>query len=186
MPRVTLSPEIKIAITAMTPKDKDKLLLRLVAKDDKLVEQLEFKLLEGSATTEERRDRISELIQSNLQEYQGKRFYPGGLTRALRKTSGQITRHVQVTKDKYGEISLNLELLLTAFRVFGHQLPTIRSRKTDSLYQYIVKKAQRILTLIERMHEDYQLDFEENLEKMREEIMQHRLMHQVAVELDFQ
>ena len=185
MPRVTLSPEIKIAITAMPQKEKDRLLLRLVAKDDKLVEQLEFKLLEGEATREERRDKISDLIRYNLGEYQQKRFYPGGLTRTLRKTSARITRHVQVTKDKYGEISLNLELLQTAFDLFESKLPTIQSRKVDSLYSYIIKKALRILVLIERIHEDYRLDFEDSLESIQDHISQHILLQEKAKSLGF-
>ena len=185
MPRVKLSPEIKIAITAMSAKEKDKLLLRLVAKDDKLVEQLEFKLIEAEATREERRYRVSELIEGNLLDFQQRRFYPGVLTRTLRKTSARITRHVQVTKDKYGEIQLNLELVNRCLELFAKKLPTIPSRKVDSLYTYLIKKAMRIDTLLERLHEDYRLDFEDEIARLQREVPKHPLLHEKAVELGY-
>jgi hypothetical protein len=54
-----LSKELKDAIWAMPAAEKDKLLLRLVAKDDDLCKKLEYKLLD-----EERREEIRQVIAS--------------------------------------------------------------------------------------------------------------------------
>ena len=46
MARIKLSPDFKKAITALSHKEKDKLLFRLLPKEEMLVAQLEFQLLE--------------------------------------------------------------------------------------------------------------------------------------------
>jgi len=48
--------ELQQAIVAMPQKEKDKLLLRLIGKDDILIQQLTFTLVEESLTMESRRD----------------------------------------------------------------------------------------------------------------------------------
>ena len=50
MARTRLSKELKKAITLMPQKDKDRLLIRLIAKDATLVQQLEFQQVEHWGT----------------------------------------------------------------------------------------------------------------------------------------
>jgi|GEM_PF-1943180 len=57
-----LSSALKEAILRMPAAEKDKLLLRLVAKDGKLCQKLEFELLEEGTSLEERRADIREFI----------------------------------------------------------------------------------------------------------------------------
>jgi hypothetical protein len=59
-----LSKELKDAILAMPAAEKDKLLLRLVAKDDDLCKKLEYKLLDEESSLEERREEIRQVIAS--------------------------------------------------------------------------------------------------------------------------
>ena len=58
MARAKISPELKAALADLTEKEKDKLINRLLPRDQKLVHKLEYQLLEYSATQEERRDRV--------------------------------------------------------------------------------------------------------------------------------
>jgi len=46
MARAKLIPELKAAISELTEKEKDKLIFRLLPKDQKLVHKLEYQLLE--------------------------------------------------------------------------------------------------------------------------------------------
>jgi hypothetical protein len=57
-----LSADLKEAILRMPAAEKDKLLLRLVAKDEKLCQKLEYELLEEGTSLEERRADIRAVI----------------------------------------------------------------------------------------------------------------------------
>ena len=183
MPRISLSPELKDAIKGLSIRDKDKLLLRLIPKDDKLVERLEFELIEESQTTEHRRQVVSVRIHNSLNEVRSGIFFsPGFLLSTLRHSSGKISRHLFVTKDKYGEIALNLQMLIKALEDFGRYMPDHFSRKARNLNTYIAKRGIKILNLIAKLHEDYQLDFEEDLQKLGKLILKQGELSRVAWE----
>ncbi|MES2796976.1 MAG: hypothetical protein V4683_13485, partial [Bacteroidota bacterium] len=59
-----ISAELKSEILALPSKEKDKLLLRLIAKNDILVEQLQFQLVEESLTTESRRAEVQKALDN--------------------------------------------------------------------------------------------------------------------------
>ena len=69
MARAKLSEELKKEIKALPSKEKDKLLMRLIPKDSKLVDQLEYKLVEEEGTLEFRRDDMREYIQYSVNHY---------------------------------------------------------------------------------------------------------------------
>ncbi|MBR9920364.1 MAG: hypothetical protein GYB31_05935 [Bacteroidetes bacterium] len=188
MPRVKLSTEFKDAIAGLSPKEKNKLLFRLIAKDDKLAEKLHFELMEMSETIEERRSILSGKIDEDLSEATGFRYSAGRVSRCMRSLSGQISRHIYVTKDKYGEVQLNLEMLLTAVRLFGHKMNQYTSRKSQNLNTYIIRRTQKILQLIEKLHEDYHLDFESDLNLLGEQLQEIPAMKREAAiqELDLE
>lgn len=143
----------------MPSVEKDKLLLRLVAKDTMLCEQLQYKLVDESSTLEDRREEIRQLIDRFAQSYH---YSPGYLMMDMRSVNAFITRHVKVTKDKYGEIELTLLLLN---KTFEHQLHHMRvyTNKSDTLAAYIAKRAQSILLNVSKLHPDYHIDFEEDI-----------------------
>ena len=166
MPRIKLAPELKKAISGLSHKEKDKLLFRLIAKDSLLVRKLTFELLESEAgiTKEDKRATIEEALLDLLNKED---FYsPGYLLSDLRHISGEITRHVRTTKDKYGDIYLNFVMLNTAFRLHGDRIRTFTSQKTKSVKEtrsfndYVVKRALRLLKQLAKLHEDHILDFE--------------------------
>ena len=112
-----ISDELKNALLRLPTKDKDKLLLRLIAKSDLLVKQLEFDLLEDKSTTDIRASNIRVKIEQQLQNSTGSGQTPGYLLMDFRYSNPIITEHVKVTKDKYGEVSLVIFMLSTGLRI---------------------------------------------------------------------
>lgn len=162
--RTPLSSELKAAIADLPDKEKNRLLYRLIPKDDLLVDQLIYKLLEEGETQEERRENLQLEIRERLNRV---RFHsPGYLLLDLRAISGSITRHVRTTKDKYGEIVLNFFMLNHALELMGKQITSAGPHKSRTFDIYLVKRAAKLLVLLDKIHLDYQLDFEEQLRKL--------------------
>lgn len=140
----------------MSASEKDKLLLRLVAKDPILTEKLEFELVEERSTVDERRQSIKEYIDRVASLYHDS---PGWVMMDMRSASGYITRHMKVTKDAYGEVELSLYMLNTFYK---HQADQLRhyNRNSDKAAQYIAKRADQILKKVMKLAADYHLEFE--------------------------
>lgn len=146
----------------MSIKEKDKLLLRLIAKDSTLVDRLNFELIEESSTIDERREEIKSRIQRVSRFNQDT---PGWILMDMRNLSGDISYHVKVTKDKMGGIELNLFLMLT-FIEKHEQILTKYSSRSDTCALYIAKKANTILTALSKLNEDYLVDYLSDTNKM--------------------
>lgn len=158
--------ELQQAILGMPQKDKDKLLLRLIGKDDILIQQLTFTLVEESLTVESRRDDIRIAIDKL---FDTTNYSSGYLMMDMRYTNAEITRHVKVTKDKYGEIELTLKLLKECFE---KQLKWIEklSSKSDSLANYVAKRTDFLLKKLVKLHPDIQFDFYSDMNTLLEYI----------------
>ena len=160
--------QLKKAIIQMPPREKDKLLLRLVAKDSTLTDKLYFELIEESSTLHERRD----LIRSRIVRLsKAGKDTPGWILMDMRDLSGDITYHVKVTKDKIGGLELNIFLLNTFMETYEHKLVNFNSR-TDKIALYIVKKAQTVLNQLAKLDEDYRFDFLKDANRMLASIYQ--------------
>lgn len=83
----------------------------------------------------------------------------------MRDWNGDITRFVKITKDKLGEIILTATLINSAFQVQADMLATSENR-AETFAEYVVKKADFVLKKIEKMHEDYYLEFRDDVNKM--------------------
>ncbi|MDT0647198.1 hypothetical protein RM545_10905 [Zunongwangia sp. F260] len=154
--------EFKEAISHLPDKEKDKLILRLLKKDLNLANRLHFELV-STITVEERRDKMKKRIIAEAKNM-GERFYSVGyLNMEIRSLSGEISEHVQITKDKIGEASLNLLLLLEVLKYNNNNIILGRPAKVRKLCIAIIARVFKILILINKMHEDYLLEFEENL-----------------------
>ncbi|MBV6442841.1 MAG: hypothetical protein DYG98_07195 [Haliscomenobacteraceae bacterium CHB4] len=161
-----LDDQLKAAITRMPVKEKDKLLLRLVAKDEKLVRRLVFELLEGGATRDERATELREQIIRHLPKTGDRDLSPGYLLLDLRHWNARIGEHVQATKDKSGEVSLVLFMLAEAFRRHWEMLNRAPARRSDTLAPYVVKRTAAILKKAEKLHEDYFIEFRRDLNEL--------------------
>jgi hypothetical protein len=150
-----ISAELKGEILALSAKEKDKLLLRLIAKNDILIEQLQFQLVEESLTTESRRQDV----QLELDKiYQKRNISSAQLYLEMRAASALITRHVKVTKDKYGEVDLLLNLLYDPFDMKPHLFSDL-NRANDKISYYIAKRTVLFLKKLNALNEELKLDF---------------------------
>lgn len=159
MARVKLTPELKKAISTLSSKEKDRLLFRLIPKDEILVAQLEYQLLEESATVELRRDNMRNTIERSLQRAANNYYSPGYLLLDIRAISGRINRHVKITKDKYGEVELNLFMINRTLELLGSQLRFASPWHSRTLNEYVAKRILKLLKLLEKIPEDYHADF---------------------------
>ena len=161
-----LSGELKQAVKELPDKEKDKLLLRLIPKNEMLVRQLEFRLLENSETTDLRREELKERIENHVSIYPDRFYSPGYLLVHMREISGLITRHVTITKDKHGEVELNL-LMLTEMLERNHDsLLNAHWYEMIKLDEYIVRRTLKLLKLTEKIHEDYRIEFAGNMQRL--------------------
>ncbi|ARK10704.1 hypothetical protein A6C57_10390 [Fibrella sp. ES10-3-2-2] len=157
-----LSPDLKRAITHLPDKEKDKLLLRLVAKDSILTEKLEYELVEHKTTLDYRRqliraitDRIAIVSQDS----------PAWMMMDMRTVSGHITRHVKVTKDTYGEVELTIHMLNSFMDNHASILQRLSSR-TEKCAIYVAKRTDAILKKLNKLDPDYYMEFEADMNKL--------------------
>lgn len=166
MPRRKLSVSLKAAIADLSDAEKNKLLFRLIPSNSNLVDRLEFELLEMGATQEERRDDMQARIEEWL-ELAPKTYYsPGYLLVDLRSLSGEINRHVLATKDKYGDMFLNLHMLIGTLSRFNQRILEAPFHKSETLRNYIIKRAIKLTRLLDKMHEDLRMDFHQEMETL--------------------
>jgi len=172
-----LSDDLKAAIKALPEKEKDKLLLRLIPKNDLLVHQLEYRLLEDSETMLLRREELKSAIANHMAIYPENYYSPGYLLMTLRELSGKINLHVAITKDKIGEISLNLYMLTEILERNKGALMAAHSFSKTTFDEYVVKRTLKLLKLLSSIDEDYYVDFQEEVNKLGRLIgSQHTLM----------
>ena len=151
----------------MPEREKDTLLLRLVAKDALLVRKLQHQLLEDEVDREVQRDALAKQVQDHFASdgFAEWSYTPGLIMMEMRNVSGAITRHVKVTKDKYGEVQLLLLMINLPFR---HQRKTLekKMRRADKFAAYTCKKAQIALKKLNSLNEDYYIEFEREANEM--------------------
>ena len=183
MARIKLTDDLKKAISGLSPAQKDKLLYRLIAGYPALAHKLIFELLEGGSTQDERRGAVASEIGSTLAEHEAHYHSPGILLLHLRDLSGIINRHVSTTRDKYGEVELNLLMLNETFERFSDRIRKVNYQRSRTFNEYVVKRALKLLTLIGKMHEDIRLDFKTDLKKLGKHIASQQTTMVVAKDL---
>ena len=151
----------------MPEAKKDSLLLRLVARDALLVRKLQHQLLEDEADMEAQRDELAQQMRDRFMSdgFAQWSYTPGLVMMELRNFSGDITRHLKVTGDKYGEVQLLLLLVNLPFR---HQRSILerKIRRSEKFAVYVCKKAQSLLKKLNSLNEDYYLEFEKEVNEM--------------------
>lgn len=165
-----LDDQLKAAIVRMPVKEKDKLLLRLVTKDQKLIRRLVFELLEGGETREERAQELREQITQKLPATGANHLSPGVLLLELRFWNARITEHVQATKDKPGEVILTTYMLAEAFRRHMVMLRSFPERRSDTFAPYVVRRADMLLKKAAALHEDYFIEFRKDMNELLQAI----------------
>jgi hypothetical protein len=165
MPK-NIDKELEFAIVSMSVKDKDKLMLRLIAKNDILIEQLRFQLLEDNSDLNSKRQEIKDQI---LKVSKMTHSTPGWMMMDMRDINGSISKHVKITKDKYGEIELTLALLKN-FIENNPEFFLVLDRRNDTLSEYVAKRTEFLMKKLKAIHEEYYIEFEADVQFVLEEI----------------
>lgn len=179
------SKEFKAALSAFSGTDKDKLIFRLLRKDKLLSKKLYFELIDPE-TTDEKRNTKEEQVEEQVvlaSKYIGNAKYFLGI---IRKISADITEHVKITTDKFGEVSLNL-LLINKILEYNDDLSRQRFDNVYKLYIYIINKIFKSLTLIKKLDEDYWMEIDEYLRDSLNKIKENHYLQKLCINnsLDF-
>ena len=172
--------EFKEAVSNLPEKEKDKLILRLLKHDLALANQLYFELL-SVQTKEERRTEMEAIVINRVADMSQSFFSPGYLLMDMRYLSGEITEHVKTTKDKLGEVSLNLLMLNEVLKQNSSRISNLNPGKFRKIAIYIIARAFKLLVLIRSMHEDYFTDFKSDLFTLGELIGQNDHLMRTAI-----
>lgn len=172
--------ELKDAISNLPSKEKDKLIFRLLKKDLALANRLLFELV-SETTIDEQREIIKKRLSFLIERATNSFYSCGYLNVDVRDMSGVINEHVLITKDKFGEISLNLYIITNVLEKNKKNILTKPEPKTRKFCVAVIARAFKILLLIKKMHEDYFLDFRDDLKKFGEIIADNDYLMQSAI-----
>jgi len=170
--------DLKNAITDLPVKEKDKLLLRLIAKDKVLTEHLHYRLLEDEQDLDYRKEKIKSDIQSQITELR-KLSVKEALVK-VRKMITSVNHFYKVTKDTFGEVELKIFILssipldykrsLFGYKDFGFLFVT-----------FYIKTVQVTLNKLAKLHEDLQFDLSENTNQLLAKIYSSKLAEAAEV-----
>ncbi len=173
--------DFKLAISNLPPKEKDKLLFRLLKKDLTLVNRLYFELV-NTDSVDERRDNLEKRIMKKVQQITDCYYSPGILMMDMRELSGEINEHVNITKDKYGDVSTNLLLLNEILKLNHSNIDEASPNKIYKLNIYIIAKVFKILILINSLHKDFHMEFKNSLTILGNEISKSNNLMNAAIQ----
>lgn len=172
--------EFKKALQELPEKEKDKLILRLLRRDVDLAEKLFFELVDTDSAEDKRRHmeiEVLKIIKRFSEKYHSLDF----IASEMRSVSGKISHHVKITKDKIGEISLNLLMLNEVIEQNAFSLSHSRPQKSNKFYSYVICRSFKILLLISALHEDFLLDFKTDLERLGANISNNKMLLKTAI-----
>jgi len=177
---MTFDPEFKKALQLLPDIEKDKLILRLLKHNLNLANKLRFELVDTDSVQDKRellKTRMIRRIESATERY----YSPGILLMDIREISGEINEHVSITKDKFGEISLNCLMLRQLLELNNEHMRVEKYNKAYTLCIYIIARTFKILMLIQKQHEDLHLEFRDDIETIGELIGQNHHLIKTAI-----
>ncbi len=172
--------EFKKALQELSEKEKDVLLFRLLKKDKILAEKLFFELVDTDSVAD-KRIIMEKQISNTTTLIATKKYSLDYIVLELRRISGSISHHLKITKDKYGEISLNLQMLNEIIEKNSFSLTYSRPQKSVKFYNYVIARCFKILLLIAVQHEDLFLDFKADIIRLGTNLAQNKMLSQVAL-----
>lgn len=163
---------LKNSITDLPVKEKDKLLLRLIAKDKVLTEHLHYKLLEDESDLEDRKEKIKSDTKEQVAEL--KKLNAKEALAIVRKMITSVNHFYKVTKDTYGEVELKIFILDTIpleykRSVFGY-------RDFGLLFStFYIKTLAVTVNKHKKLHEDFQFDLSVDLNNLLHKVYSSKL-----------
>lgn len=167
--KLNQQPALKKAILNLPQAEKDKLLVRLINKDSMLTKQLHFQLLEDELDLDERTEVLLRKLEQLVDRAAG--YIPNVLRSRnadtlmgeLKYGSGLINEHATITKVKMSEVRCRLFLVSQSFARFGQLFESHIYRLNDRLLQYQTGRMKYILGKYDKLHEDLQFEFRDEL-----------------------
>jgi hypothetical protein len=172
--------EFKKAIQELPGAEKDKLIFRLLKRDVDLANRLHFELVDIE-TVDDKRIAFEKAMLKKINYFTEHFYSVGYLLQDTRYVSGAISIHVKITKDKFGEISLNIKMLNHLLLLNNERIQSQSYRKAYTMCIYVIARAFKILILIKAIDEDYFLDLKEDLEKLGVLISNNSLLMKTAI-----
>lgn len=173
------SKEFKAALSAFSGTEKDKLIFRLLRKDKLLSKKLYFELIDP-ATTDDKRNAMEEDVEEKIllaSKYIDNAKY---FLTIIRKISAEITEHVKITTDKFGEVSINL-LMINKILDYNNELSRQRFDNVYKLYIYIINKVFKSLILVKKLDEDYWMEIDEFLRDTQTKISENHYLQKLCI-----
>lgn len=183
---MTFDKEFKEALSRLPDKEKDKLLFRLLKKDLVLANKLHFELV-NTNTIDQQRELVEAHVRDRVASFSEHFYSPGYLNMDIRYLSGDITHHVKITKDRYGDVSLNLLLLNEVMKHNAVRFNNMNTAKYKKIKVALLARTFKVLVGIQKLEQDYWMDFEEGLKALgkayvnNESIMQLCMFHGLDV-----
>ena len=159
------SKEFKEAVLHLPESEKDKLLIRLLKKDENLVNRLYFELIDDQ-TVDDHRLKMESRVEVRAEEITRFAKSLNHLKMLTRYLSGEISEHVRINKDKFGEVSLNLLMLNTLLKHSQKLYKKSTQIQARKFSLYVIIRTYRTLLLIDKMHEDLHMEFEDDLHQL--------------------
>lgn len=164
--------DLKNAITDLPVKEKDRLLLRLIAKDKVLTEHLHYKLLEDESDLENRKEKIKADVEDQLLNL--KKLNAKEALVKVRKMITTVNHFYKVTKDPIGEVELKIYILNIV--PFDYRKSTLGYRDYMILFSgFYLKTVAVTINKFKKLHEDLQYDLSENLNNLLTKIYSSKL-----------
>ncbi len=177
-------PEFKKAISNLSSTEKDKLIFRLLKHDLALANQLIFELLDDE-NVDQKRIKMEKRIIAEVDRMTDRFYSVGYLVIDMRYLSGEITEHVKITKDKFGEPFLNLLMLVEVLKKNTLTIQATPKGKAHTFCIYVIARAFKILLLIKPLDEDYFIEFKDNLLLLGKLISNNERLMDVAIHNGF-
>lgn len=158
---------LKKEILALPVKEKDKFLLRLIAKDKVLTEHLHFLLLEDEIHLAERAQTIKENILNTMATLSvTKNTTAKEVLLSLRKLFKLVNHNFKVTKAVFEDVELRIFLLNNTITEFKMAKYSLTKNYEHIFANYFVKSATVTLLKFEKLHEDLRYDLTEEFNKL--------------------
>lgn len=163
--------ELKLEILGLPPKEKDKLLLRLVAKDKVLTEHLHFLLLEDESDLKDRVTNIKEQIVDAMGLIKtSKSDNAKEVLIQLRKLAKLVNHNFRVTKASFEDVELRIFLFNNSIVNFKSKMFSSYKNYEQLFAMYFVKSTLVTFRKFEKLHEDLQFDLKEEFNKLLKKI----------------
>ncbi|MGF1925526.1 MAG: hypothetical protein ACQUHE_15220 [Bacteroidia bacterium] len=153
---------LKIEILSLPSKEKDKLLLRLIAKDKVLTEHLHFLLLEDEENLKARVESIKEKVKVSAKAFTNSKDVLVNLRNLMRL----INHFFKVTKANFEEVELKIFLLNNTEVEFKSRTFSAVKNYEQLLAVYFVKSIISTLKKFDKLHEDLQFDLHDDMNKL--------------------